>query len=48
LPTAEKQAHERIIGERQVNSSEKIFSLYDPDVEVIKRGKLGLVSGKFS
>jgi hypothetical protein len=41
LPTAKKQAHERIIGERQVKSSEKILSLYDPDVQVIKRGKLG-------
>ena len=41
LPTAEKQAHERIIGERQVKSSEKILSLYDPDVQVIKLGKLG-------
>ena len=41
LPTAEKQAHERIIGERQVKSSEKILSLYEPEVQVIVRGKLG-------
>lgn len=41
LPAAIKQAHERIIGERQVKSSEKILSLYEPDVDVIVRGKAG-------
>ena len=41
LPQAIKQAHERIIGERQVKSREKILSLYDKDVRVIVRGKLG-------
>ncbi|MGE3921059.1 MAG: hypothetical protein AB7F64_09065 [Gammaproteobacteria bacterium] len=41
LPTAIKQAHERIIGERQVKSDEKLLSLYDRDCEVIVRGKAG-------
>ena len=41
LPAAEKQAHERLIGERQVKSSEKIVSLYESDVQIIVRGKLG-------
>jgi len=41
LPLAVKQAHERLIGERQVKSNEKILSLYDEDVRVIVRGKLG-------
>jgi len=41
LPAAIKQAHERIIGERQVKSEDKILSLYDEDVEVIVRGKAG-------
>lgn len=41
LPEALKQAHERIIGERQVKSPEKILSLYEPDINVIVRGKLG-------
>jgi hypothetical protein len=41
LPAAVKQAHERIIGERQVKSSEKILSLYEPDTRVIVRGKSG-------
>ena len=35
LPTAEKQAHERIIGGRQVKSSDKILSLYEPEAQVI-------------
>jgi hypothetical protein len=41
LPKAIKQAHERIIGERQVESSEKILSLYEPDIHVVVRGKAG-------
>lgn len=41
LPTAIKQAHERIIGERQVPAKDKILSLYDKDAHVIVRGKLG-------
>lgn len=41
LPRAQKQAHERIIGGRQVANSEKILSLYDLDVRVIVRGKAG-------
>jgi hypothetical protein len=41
LPQAQKQAHERIIGERSVANAEKILSLYDPEVRVIVRGKAG-------
>jgi len=41
LPQARKQAHERIIGGRPVENSEKILSLYDTDVRVIVRGKAG-------
>ena len=41
LPVAIKQAHERIIGERQVKSSDKILSLYEKDVAVYVRGKAG-------
>jgi hypothetical protein len=41
LPRAQKQAHERIIGGRQVANAEKILSLYDPEVRVIVRGKAG-------
>jgi hypothetical protein len=41
LPKAIKQAHERIIGERRIKSSDKILSLYDKEVEVIVRGKSG-------
>ncbi len=41
LPEAQRQAHERLIGERQVKSSEKILSLYESDVQVVVRGKLG-------
>jgi len=41
LPAAQKQAHERIIGERQVDNEEKILSLYEPDIHVIVRGKAG-------
>jgi hypothetical protein len=41
LPRARKQAHERIIGGRQVANVDKILSLYDPDVRVIVRGKAG-------
>jgi len=39
LPAAIKQAHERIIGGRQVKNSDKILSLYDPDIHVIVRKK---------
>lgn len=39
LPVAIKQAHERIIGERRVENSEKILSLYEPDLHVIVRKK---------
>lgn len=41
LPAAQRQAHERIIGERVVKNEEKILSLYEPDVHVIVRGKAG-------
>jgi hypothetical protein len=41
LPQAQKQAHERIIGGRQVENRGKILSLYEPDVHVIVRGKAG-------
>ena len=41
LPQAQKQAHERIIGERPVANADKLLSLYDPEVRVIVRGKAG-------
>jgi hypothetical protein len=41
LPRAQKQAHERIIGGRQVSNADKILSLYEPEVRVIVRGKAG-------
>lgn len=41
LPQACRQAHERIIGGRQVPNADKILSLYEPDVQVIVRGKAG-------
>jgi hypothetical protein len=41
LPAAVKQAHERIIGGRQVSSQDKILSLYEDQINVIKRGKAG-------
>lgn len=41
LPAAERQAHERIIGERRVANKDKILSFYDPDVRVLVRGKAG-------
>lgn len=41
LPAAIHQAHERLIGERKLANSEKILSLYEPDVHVIVRGKAG-------
>jgi IS5 family transposase len=41
LPQAIHQAHERIIGERQVTNKDKILSLYEPDVHVLVRGKAG-------
>jgi len=41
LPKAINQAHERIIGERPVASKDKLLSLYEPDLNVIVRGKAG-------
>ncbi len=39
LPQAIHQAHERLIGERRVANSDKILSLYEPDIRVLVRGK---------
>ena len=36
-----EQAHERIIGARQVKSAKKILSVHEPDIGVIVRGKAG-------
>ena len=41
LPQAQKQAHERIIGERQVANADKLLSLYETDTRVRVRGKAG-------
>jgi hypothetical protein len=41
LPQAQKQAHERIIGERRVDNADKVLSLYETDTRVIVRGKAG-------
>lgn len=41
LPQAVKQAHERIIGERQVDNADKILSLYETDTQVMVRRKAG-------
>ncbi len=41
LPAAVKQAHERMIGGRRVANEDKILSLYDDSVNIIKRGKAG-------
>lgn len=41
LPDAIAQAHERIIGERQVPNDRKILSLYEPHTTVYHRGKAG-------
>ncbi len=41
LPQALKQAHERIIGERQVPNDQKILSLYEHDLLIMVRGKAG-------
>jgi len=41
LPQAVRQAHERIIGERQVSNEEKILSLYEGHAAVYVRGKAG-------
>lgn len=41
LPTARRQARERILHGQLVPSKEKILSLYDPDVQVIVRHKPG-------
>lgn len=41
LPAAVHQAHERIIGERQVQNDQKILSLYERDLLIMVRGKAG-------
>ncbi len=41
LPKVIDQAHERIIGERQVANQDKILSAHEPDIDVIVRGKAG-------
>jgi hypothetical protein len=41
MPKIIWQAHERIIGERQVDNAEKILSLYQDNVHVIVRKKIG-------
>jgi len=41
LPQAIQQAHERIIGERQVKNAEKMLSLYEEHAAVYVRGKAG-------
>src|SRR5882757_4090922 len=41
LPQAIHQAHERIIGERQVKNAEKMLSLYEKHAAVYVRGKAG-------
>lgn len=41
LPEVIWQAHERIIGEREVPAERKRLSVYEPEVKVIVRGKAG-------
>ena len=41
IPKILFQAHERIIGERQVANEKKLLSLYEKETRVIVRGKLG-------
>lgn len=41
LPQAVRQAHERIIGERQVKNEDKLLSLYEEHAAVYVRGKAG-------
>lgn len=41
LPQARRQARQRILEEKPVANKEKILSLYEPDVQVIVRGKAG-------
>jgi len=41
LPKARRQARERILAGRMTPNAEKILSLYEPDVRVIVRHKLG-------
>ncbi len=45
LPQAIRQAHERILGERQVKNAEKMPSLYEDHAAVYVRGKAGAEFG---
>ena len=41
LPRVIAQAHERIIGARQIRNTDKILSIHERDIDVIVRGKAG-------
>ena len=41
VPVVIKQAHERIIGGRPVAAADKVISVYEPNAQVIVRGKAG-------
>jgi len=41
LPDLKKQARERIIGERKVDSDKNILSIHYTDISVISKGKTG-------
>ena len=41
VPEVITQAHERLIGDRSVPSEQKLLSIYEPDLNVIVRGKAG-------
>ncbi len=41
VPAVIAQAHERMIGERVVPSEAKVLSVYEPDINVLVRGKVG-------
>ena len=40
IPTIIKNAHTRIISEKKIENAEKILSLYEKKIHVIKRGKM--------
>ena len=39
MPKVIKQAHERIIGARKIQNTDKILSVHEPDIHVMVRGK---------
>jgi len=41
VPTVIYQAHERVIGERQINNEEKVLSIHEDHANVYSRGKAG-------